>query len=537
MESLSNLDLLSVGIAIAGIGLLGFMVLFNNKKSITNRTFFFFTVFGILWAIFNYAYQKFSIPEFSLLFLRLHALFAVLYVYFLFQTFFVFPREKVKFPSLYKKLLIPFVIFVALLTLTPFVFKEITGFTPEGKIASVENGFGIAFFGLLVVGLIISGPIMLLRRFKEAEKNERKQFSFVLIGALLTFSLHIIFNFIFPAFFNNPRFISLGGVFIIPVVVFTSYAIFRHHLLSVKVITTEIMAFILAVVTLFEVVLSENTTTLVFRSGIFLLVLGFSILLIKSVLREVEQREELAKINIELRKAKVELEKLSQFKSQMLRLASHQIKSPLATIKQFATILIEGLYGPVSDKVKVTLGKMKESSEELIKLINDLLDLGKIEQGKMDYKFESIKLKDLVQNVVDGLRVQADTKKLQLTFSSTTEGNVSADSQKLKQVLQNLTENAIKFTLQGFVKVEVNEDNGFLIFSTFDSGPGIVASRLPKLFDQELVRDERPEYKNQSTGTGLYIAKKIVTDHGGTIWAESDGEGKGSRFYVKLRKV
>lgn len=180
---------------------------------------------------------------------------------------------------------------------------------------------------------------------------------------------------------------------------------------------------------------------------------------------------------------------------------------------------------------------MKDSSDELINLINDLLDLGKIEQGKMDYKFESIKLKDLVQNVVDGLRIQADTKKLQLTFNSTTEGSVSADSQKLKQVLQNLTENAIKFTLQGFVKVEVNEDNGFLIFSTTDSGPGIAATRLPKLFDQELVRDERPKYKNQSTGTGLYIAKKIVTDHGGTIWATSPGEEKGSNFFVKLRKV
>ncbi|MBI3589402.1 MAG: HAMP domain-containing histidine kinase [Candidatus Liptonbacteria bacterium] len=293
----------------------------------------------------------------------------------------------------------------------------------------------------------------------------------------------------------------------------------------------------MAIVTLFEVVLSKDPLTLVFRSGVFSLVLAFGILLIKSVLKEVEQREELQKLSEQLKKANTELESLSRFKTQILSFASHQIKAPLAVIKQFATILMEGLYGPVSDKVKETLGKMKNSADELIDLINTLLDLRKVEEGKMDYKFETVKLKDLVQKVFDGLKIQADAKKLEFNFTSGTEASVSADPQKLKQVFQNLAENAIKYTPQGFVKLETKEEGGYAIFSVADSGLGIGQNLLPHLFDQEFVRDERVKREIKGTGLGLYIAKSIITGHGGTIWAESPGEGKGSTFYVKLRKV
>ena len=359
MESLKNLDLLSVGIAVAGIGVLGFIVFFSNKRSITNKTFLYFSISAILWGIFNYSYYKFSFPEspiITLSLLRVHAFFAVWYVFFTFQTLYVFPNEKIIFPSWYKRGLLPITIVVSLLTLTRFVFLRITEFSPSGIISKVENGPAVFLFGAIIASLLISGPILLIkRRLRQTSNIERKQFTFVLVGTLITFSLHIIFNFVFPAFRNDPSYISLGGVFIFPIIAFTAYAIFRHHLLSVKVITTEIVAFILAVVTLFEVVLSDSTTTLIFRSGVFLLVLGFSILLIKSVLKEVEQREELQKLSEQLQKANTELESLSRFKSQMLALSAHQIKAPLAVIKQFASILIEGLYGPVSDKVKETL--------------------------------------------------------------------------------------------------------------------------------------------------------------------------------------
>ena len=463
-------------------------------------------------------------------------LFSVLYSFLIFRLFFVFPAEKVKLPKIYKSIILPVVVITALLTLTPLVLSQVTD-SSTGGVAAISPGPGIVLFGIVVVSLIISGIVILSRKMKRAEKRDRAAFKFIIMGVSVTFSLHIVFNFLMPIVFKNPRFVPFGAVFTFPFVALTSYAIFRHHLLNVKVITTEIFAFILAVSTLFEVVLSKDTTTLIFRSGIFLLVLGFCILLIKSVLREVEQREELQKLTEQLQKANTELDGLSRFKTQILSFASHQIKAPLAVIKQFATILSEGLYGEINDKVKETLGKMKSSADELIDLINTLLDLRKVEEGKMEYKFEPVKFKDLVQNVVDGLKVQADGKKLELSFVSNSDASVSADPQKLKQVIQNLVENSIKYTLHGFVKVETKEEGGYVIFSVTDSGLGIGQSLLPHLFDQEFVRDERVKHEIRGTGLGLYIAKRIVTDHGGTIWAESEGEGKGSHFFVKLRKI
>lgn len=535
MNSIVNIDLLTVGVAVAGNIILGFAVFFSNKKSLTNILFLFLSVSLSSWSVVNYLSYQTSEQNLALLLVRMVMFFAapIGALFLLFAD--VFPGEKFSMP---KKNIISIIFLMVVsmaLSLSPFVFSGVT--LSENSAPQPITEPGILSFIVVPVLAIIFGISILIKKIKKSSGLQRTQYKFVLFGVLVMFALIIILNFLLPAFLKSTRFIPLSALFTLPFVAFSAYAIFKHHLLNIKVISTEILTFILAIATFFEVIISENALTLVLRSGIFSLVLAFGILLIKSVRKEVEQREELAKINIELRKAKLELEKLSQFKSQMLRLASHQIKAPLATIKGFASIIIEGLYGPVSDKIKETVMKMKDSSDELINLINDLLDLGKIEQGKMDYKFEPVKLKDLIQKVMDGLKVQADAKKLEFTFVSGSEANISADVQKFKQVLQNLIENGVKYTLKGFVKVATREEGDSIVFSVTDSGPGISADRLPKLFDQELVRDERPEYKSQSTGTGLYIAKRIITPHGGSIWAESDGEGKGSRFFVRLRKI
>lgn len=536
MDGLRNLDLLSVGIAIAGIGILGFIVFFNNRRSITNKTVLFFSISAILWSIFNYSYQQPDSPDTIFLLLRLHAFFAVWYVFFIFQLFYVFPRENIKFLKGYKFFLLPLVGFVSILTLTPFVFKEITKFSLDGRIAGVANGPGIFLFGATVVGLIISGPIMFIRRRRKATTTEKKQFSFVLVGALITFSLHIIFNFIFPAFLNNPRFIQLGAVFIFPFIVLTSYAIFKHHLLNVKVIATEILTFVLAVAMLFEVILSKDPATLALRSGVFALVLGLGILLIRSVLKEVEQREQLQVLNVKLNKANTELESLSRFKTQLLSLASHQVKSPLAAIKGFATLLIEGSYGVVGDKVKETLGKIKRASDNLINLVNTLLDLRKVEEGKMEYTFAKIGIRELVGSIVAELEPLAKAKNLKFTFAPGPEFMVSADSSKLRQVIQNLVDNAIKYTPSGFVHVKIKDLGDSIAISVIDSGVGVPKELLPHLFE-EFIRDERVKKDILGTGLGLYIARKIVEAHNGTIGAESEGPGRGSKFFVKLKKL
>ena len=195
-QNIINLDLLLVGLSIAAIGFLGFVIFFHNTKSITNRTFLGFTLLAILWGFFNYSYQQPQLDYLALWFLRLHAFFAIWYVFGIFQVLYVFPKGKINFPRWYKLILIPYVSFVSILTLTPLVFERISKFAPDNRIAEVVNGPGIFLFALTVIGLIFTSPFLPRRKSTKASETEKRQISLVLTGTLLTFSLHFIFNMI-----------------------------------------------------------------------------------------------------------------------------------------------------------------------------------------------------------------------------------------------------------------------------------------------------------------------------------------------------
>jgi signal transduction histidine kinase len=535
MNLLTNIDLFSVGVAAAAIGILGFMVYFSDRKSVTNRTFLSFAIVAVAWSAANYASYQTGTELAALWLLRGVLFFAVWYSFFLFQLFFVFPRRDVAFPSWYRAGLLPGVVLVSLFTLSPFVFRGIVAIAEAGEVPQADVAPGIALFGLTVVLLIAGGLFTLFRRFLGATKDEKAQLRYVLAGALITFALHLAFNFVLPAFFDIRRFIPLGAVFTAPFVACTAYAVFRHHLFNVKVIATEIVAFFLSVVTLGEVMLSRETSTLVFRAAIFVATLGFSILLIRSVRKEVEQREELERLTQELTRKNAELDQLSKFKSQLLSLASHQIKSPLAAIKGFISLLGQGMYGPVTPEQRTTLDKVRRSADELIGLIDTLLDLRKVDEGKMDYQFTRTNLVPLVADVVGGLDPLAREKKLDLSFATALkECWVSADAEKLTQVVRNLVDNAIKYTPAGYVHVTLATSARGVIVTVKDSGLGMSPETLAVVFE-EFTRDERVKKQMiRGTGLGLYIAKKIAEAHRGTVSAESEGEGKGSAFKLLL---
>lgn len=529
----SNFNLFFSLIGAATIAFLGVVVFMHNRKSATSKIFFVHTLIITFWSIANYFSLSVS-PDHALFWIRAVIFLAVPHVFLFFLFVQNFPKEKIEVSK--KLFSVSFIVMILMLLLASsnYAFKSIE--IRNGNVVPVAGalmpayGIVLVLFSIFTFGLII-------KKYAQSDRVTKKQWLTIGIGLFSAYTLLVFLVFVRVAAHGDTRFVLYSPLFVLPIFIGAAYAILKHHLFNIKVIATETLTFVLLLASFVQLFLSENSLAKAINVVVIIFLLYFGILLIKSVLKEVEQREELAKFNIELRKAKLELEKLSQFKSQMLRLASHQIKAPLATIKGFASIIIEGLYGPVSDKIKDTVIKMKDSSDELIKLINDLLDLSKVEQGRMEYKFETVKFKDLVQGVFDGLKIQADAKKLQFSLIPGPDVNVNADPQKLKQVLANLVENAIKYTPKGFVKVESKEENGFIVFSVSDSGLGIGPNLLPHLFDQEFVRDERVKREVKGTGLGLYIAKSIVTAHGGTIWAESPGENKGSSFFVKIRKV
>jgi len=318
-----------------------------------------------------------------------------------------------------------------------------------------------------------------------------------------------------------------------------AYAILKYQLFDIKIILAQLVVFMLWGVTLVRLFLAKTLQEALIEGGFLAFLVIFGILLIRSVLKEVEQREKLEVLTENLKAANERLEQLNKLKSEFLSFASHQVKSPMAIVKGYASLIEDGtLKDP--NEIKATAGKIKQSSDRLIGLVNNFLDLRKIEEGRMEFNFEEKNLVEAVRDIVEELKPLAQKKNLELSFESEkNEIKVNLDGQKFSQVIQNIIDNAIKYTEKGWVRVEIKtqkskiKDAEEALITISDSGRGISQELLPKLFEQ-FSRDSSVKKEIQGTGLGLYIAKQIVLAHKGDIWAESEGEGKGSRFIVKL---
>lgn len=520
MSNFVHLDLLSVGLSIAAVGILGFILFFAKPKSATSKAFLFFSLITIFYGSVNYISYQVANPTLTLWFLRLVIFSAVLHAFSFYQLFLVFPNDRAEFSHAYKFFMVPLVIVTALLTLTPLMFSGISGGAVAGSVAQVSKGPGIVLFLFTVATLIITGVGTLIKKFRHAEAIERVQLRSMLIGVFITFSLIATFNFILPIIFKRVEFIPLGALFMFPFAAFTFYAIAKHHLLDVKVVSTEILTFVLALISIVEVIFADSPVVLIFRIGMFMVILSFGILLIKSVRREVILREK--------------LQEADRMKSQFLSFASHQVKSPMTVVKDYADLIRDGSYGAIPDKVRETATKIYDSADRLIDLVNDLLDLRKLEEGKVEYTFTEVDLSALLKNTCEELKTLADAKHLAMTWEIPAEPiMVKADEGKLRQVFQNLLDNSVKYTETGWIRVKIKNEISKIKIEIADSGLGIPQDLLPSLFEQ-FQRGSKEAKKIQGTGLGLYIAKQFVLAHGGTITAASTGPGKGSAFIVEL---
>ncbi len=239
----------------------------------------------------------------------------------------------------------------------------------------------------------------------------------------------------------------------------------------------------------------------------------------------------------QLEQTNQKLIEMDKMKAGMFSFVSHQIKAPISIVKGFTQLILDGSYGKIPKKVKDTVSLMKDSTDRLIRLVNDFLDLRKIEEGKIEYEFKEVDVVKLAKSVFEELKLLAAEKGLEFSFTcKEKEIKIGADEQRLRQVFQNLIENSIKYTEKGFVKVGLALENmgaNKILFSVSDSGLGLKKEVIPELFEQ--FKRAKEARNIQGSGLGLYLAKEIVKAHKGEIWAESEGEGKGSRFYVRLK--
>jgi signal transduction histidine kinase len=243
----------------------------------------------------------------------------------------------------------------------------------------------------------------------------------------------------------------------------------------------------------------------------------------------------------------------NEMKSQFLATMSHELRTPLNAIMGYTEMILAGVYGPVSDKQRDRLDRVYINAQHLLLLINDVLDLAKIESGRLALHLETINILPLVQTVITNIAPQAEAKKLTLT-SRLPENPppVQADTVRLRQILINLMSNAVKFTREGSVTLNVDlwdvamhkrpptlpEDidlhmGQWLVFSVSDTGIGIAPENFKLIFDAFRQVDGSAVREFQGTGLGLAITRELVEMHGGKLWVVSS-INKGSTFTFVL---
>jgi signal transduction histidine kinase len=229
-----------------------------------------------------------------------------------------------------------------------------------------------------------------------------------------------------------------------------------------------------------------------------------------------------------------QLAEASQHKSQFLANMSHELRTPLNAILGYTELIADGVYGEPTEKMLGVLKRLESNGKHLLGLINAVLDLSKIEAGRLVLDFADYSLTDVVQTVCTAVEPLAADKKLALKAEASTDLPAGrGDERRLTQVLLNLVGNAIKFTDSGEVVIKATASNGSFQVSVRDTGPGISAADQAKLFQEFQQADSSLTRKKGGTGLGLAISKRIIEMHGGRIWVDSV-VGQGSTFSLTL---
>ena len=249
----------------------------------------------------------------------------------------------------------------------------------------------------------------------------------------------------------------------------------------------------------------------------------------------VSANNELSNLGRELQKKNAELVKLNDLKNQFLGMAAHDLRNPIGVILSYSDFILEEAGDVLEEEHRQFLATIRKSSDFMLKMLNDLLDITKIESGRLDLELEPVDLTTLIEQNVVLNRVLAAKKGIHVAFHHDADlPPAPVDRGKIDQVMNNLISNAVKFSPAGTtVTVRVFRSGDEATVSVKDEGPGIPDEERQKLFQPFSRTSAQSTGGEKSTGLGLAIAKKIILGHRGKIWVESK-IGEGSTFYVTL---
>lgn len=520
--------------------LYGLVVYARNRKHPTNQTFFMLTVAASVWGATMYLLRADATASPEVITLLAQVLFiaaAAIPTSFLYLTYTTSHHEM---PPLIDMVL-PALAFgaLAVFIFTPTYFIQNVSFDNSANPIIAVTVVGRVIFGTYLMLLFGAVYVILIKKIRVEESKVRKmQLIYILVGTMIPAVVGVFTNFALPAA-GLSSFNWLGPSSVVASTGIILYGIIKHSLFDIRVIATEILMAILWLIAFIRVATSESVLETLFNLFTFILLIIIGIMLVRSIIQEVETREKLEELTAKLQSANARLRDLDRQKSEFLSIATHQLRGPLAGIRGHLSLIVDGSYGKVPERALDILRKVFDSSGMLAQTINDFLDVSRIEQGRMQYDKKEFDCTKLLEEIIGELEPIAQERKLSLSFKSACPNDscvVNADYGKLRHIFFNLVDNAIKYTEEGWVKVEIQakKSGGGIRVEVSDSGIGIGKDEIHALFEKFVRARGASGINVNGTGLGLYVAREMVEAHKGKIWAESEGKGKGSTFIVEL---
>lgn len=416
---------------------------------------------------------------------------------------------------------------VVVVGLLPVFFPQLTAVEEKGIV------FVIA---LAILGVTLIGEI-----WRAGLEKQKKDIAPVLSLQVLA---HVVFLTIFLHFFGRIN----GPLFVLYLPLVMEAFLYRNIFLAQVMVGTMI----LALTTEFFWLVLTGEVHFGFMPGVGYAVRVFSLLLMRAYGSVLSQKiiseeqtltrsqrvaEKLTQATRELRKVNVKLKELSVLKDEFVSVASHELRAPLTIIKGFISMIIEGDAGKIPPKVKKFLGDVYESNERMIRLVNNMLNVSRIESGRLVVNLQNIQIETSIEGVVKNFRLEARKHGLELKYFKPKKKlpKVRVDPDRLKEVIANLVGNSLNFTPHGYVYIKSYEENEMVTVKVEDTGIGIAVEDQKELFKKFFQVSVGAPLKKGS-GLGLYICKMLINEFGGDIWLKSE-VGRGTTFYFSLPAI
>jgi len=390
------------------------------------------------------------------------------------------------------------------------------------------NSFVVLFFSLVAYA-----HVLLIRAYRAAREGRRKRIRYFFVATAI--------GFVGGSF----SFLPVWGIDIYPYAnltvsffpVIMGYAIVRHNLMEVRILATQLFVLLIWSVLLVRMVMAPGGVKgQVYDMALLLMTVIGGLFLVRSALKETKQRERIEKLNDRLKEANQHLKDLMTIKTEFLQIASHQLRTPLTSLRGLLEMQARGDFDEMDrGEQKGLRVKMLRSVNQLNNVVNDLLDAMELGGGNLNFKEEKVDIVSLISEAVESLKPSFSRKGLEVQIRVLDViPLIKADKSYLRQVFLNLISNAEKYTVEGGLTVQISVKDGKVKLEFTDTGIGISKDEREKLFSKFARGRRSTLLHTDGSGLGLYAVKKVINGHHGEIRLESRGIDKGTTVTVEL---